>query len=73
MRTLLIIAAVMLAGCGTKTYMRAGSTESDFKRDAAQCRVQHNQALLQAKDVMGNLTASTIFRDCMEGKGWERS
>lgn len=68
MRSMWIFALALLASCATPetVWVRAGSTEQEFHRDAGQCRAQ----AVGSSPFMNSLQIAVVYSGCMEGKGW---
>lgn len=87
MRALLLLAAIVLVGCGTpRAWYKAGATERDFNMDTARCRmgaagIQDRAPLPRGgaaatmeqagRDLQDAATRAGYFRDCMISQGWE--
>lgn len=71
MKRVLLICAV-LAGCATQPqvemrWAKDGATESDYYRDAGQCRAQ---AFAPGGSTM--MQVAIIYASCLQGKGWRQ-
>jgi hypothetical protein len=76
---------IMLAGCA-EPWHQAGATQQDFYRDNSQCLAMsqggHTQVTAgndpatagynQGQATMAAYAASSIYEQCMLGKGWHR-
>lgn len=73
-----LVLLVTLTACATTPYPenwhRDGATERDLRMESAQCKVQAiSGSSAQSDGVAAYLGAAGIFRNCMIGKGWERT
>lgn len=63
MKRVIMIGAIMLAGCATVVWERPGASQQDFQTEAGQCKAQ-------ALGAANGANTGGIYRYCMEGKGW---
>jgi hypothetical protein len=77
MRAAIMIAvAIAAAGCASPyplTWDRERAGPDELRMEAAQCRVQAMTGSNHPDAVVAYVGATSIYRDCMIGKGWRRT
>lgn len=71
MKRLVLIAAVLCAGCATPTvWIKDGSTQQDFATDAYECERDSRQSGYYGDGLIGVLNMQQFQQRCMNARGW---
>lgn len=65
----LIVVGLVLSGCGTIVWNKAGATSQDYATDSYTCERDERSAGL----VPGSIGAEGFGERCMEAHGWRKS
>lgn len=70
---LLIVMAVMLAGCQSITYQKAGATPAEIDADTKECRAyQLRRLVAMGGDRVENMDRDEFEKPCMQARGYRQ-
>ena len=70
-RSVAIVAGVLLSGCAGQTYWnKSGATQADFSRDSYACERDARQSGYYGSGLAGAINLQGFFGRCMQAQGY---
>jgi hypothetical protein len=68
---LVVVAGLLLVGCGKHYWGKPGASPTDFQRESAEC-ARENAVLMGSNKDYG-IVIATLYKNCLRARGWNRA